>query len=62
MRAAVARCRIVELTVELFDRIRPIARHLSAISDGGGASYSGVVGLPLFEVCQLLRGRGYPVP
>ena len=25
-------------------------------------SYSGVVGLPLFEVCQLLRGRGYPVP
>ena len=25
-------------------------------------SYSGVVGLPLFEMCQLLRGRGYPVP
>ena len=25
-------------------------------------SYSGVVGLPLFEVSQLLRGRGYPVP
>ena len=25
-------------------------------------SYSGVVGLPLFEVCQLLRGRGYKVP
>ncbi len=25
-------------------------------------SYSGVVGLPLFEVAQLLRGRGYPVP
>ena len=25
-------------------------------------SYSGVVGLPLFETCQLLRGRGYPVP
>jgi len=24
-------------------------------------SYSGVVGLPLFEVAQLLRGRGYPV-
>lgn len=25
-------------------------------------SYSGVVGLPLFEVAHLLRGRGYPVP
>jgi septum formation protein len=25
-------------------------------------SYSGVVGLPLFETAQLLRGRGYPVP
>ena len=25
-------------------------------------SYSGVVGLPLFEVAQLLRGRGYRVP
>ena len=25
-------------------------------------SYSGVVGLPLFEVSQLLRGRGYKVP
>lgn len=25
-------------------------------------SYSGVVGLPLFEVAALLRGRGYPVP
>ena len=25
-------------------------------------SYSGVVGLPLFEVAQLLRGRGYPLP
>ncbi len=25
-------------------------------------SYSGVVGLPLFEVAQLLRGHGYPVP
>ena len=24
-------------------------------------SYSGVVGLPLFECAQLLRGRGYPV-
>lgn len=24
-------------------------------------SYSGVVGLPLFETAQLLRGRGYPV-
>ena len=25
-------------------------------------SYSGVVGLPLFEASQLLRGHGYPVP
>ena len=25
-------------------------------------SHSGVVGLPLFEAAQLLRGRGYPVP
>jgi septum formation protein len=25
-------------------------------------SYSGVVGLPLFETAQLLRGRGYAVP
>lgn len=25
-------------------------------------SYSAVVGLPLFETVQLLRGRGYPVP
>ena len=25
-------------------------------------SYSGVVGLPLFETVQVLRGRGYPVP
>ncbi len=25
-------------------------------------SYSGVVGLPLFETAQLLRGRGYKVP
>lgn len=25
-------------------------------------SYSGVVGLPLFETAQLLRGRAYPVP
>ena len=25
-------------------------------------SYSGVVGLPLFEAAQLLRGRGYKVP
>ena len=25
-------------------------------------SYSGVVGLPLFETAQLLRGRGYRVP
>ena len=27
-----------------------------------GGSYSGVVGLPLFEASQILRGRGYPVP
>jgi septum formation protein len=27
-----------------------------------GGSYSAVVGLPLFETAQLLRGRGYPVP
>jgi septum formation protein len=25
-------------------------------------SYSGVVGLPLFETAQMLRGRGFPVP
>jgi len=25
-------------------------------------SYSAVVGLPLFEAAQLLRGRGYPIP
>lgn len=25
-------------------------------------SYTGIVGLPLFETAQLLRGRGYPVP
>ncbi len=25
-------------------------------------SYSGVVGLPLFETAQLLRGRGFPLP
>ena len=25
-------------------------------------SYSGVIGLPLFEASQLLRGLGYPVP
>jgi len=27
-----------------------------------GGSYSNVVGLPLFETAQLLRGTGYPVP
>ncbi len=27
-----------------------------------GGSYSGVVGLPLFETAQLLRGLGYPLP
>ena len=25
-------------------------------------SYSNVVGLPLFETAQLLRGLGYPLP
>jgi septum formation protein len=25
-------------------------------------SYSGVVGLPLFETAQLLRGAGFPLP
>lgn len=25
-------------------------------------SYSGVVGLPIFETAQLLRGRGFPLP
>ena len=27
-----------------------------------GGSYSGVVGLPLFETAQLLRGLGFPIP
>jgi len=27
-----------------------------------GGSYSAVVGLPLFETAQLLRGLGYPLP
>jgi septum formation protein len=27
-----------------------------------GGSYSGVVGLPLFETAQLLKGRGYRAP
>jgi len=26
-----------------------------------GGSYSGVVGLPLFETAQLLKGRGYTI-
>ncbi len=34
------------------------AAHIRALS----GSYSGVVGLPLFETVTLLRGRGYPVP
>ena len=34
------------------------ARHIRALH----GSFSGVVGLPLFETAQLLRGRGYPVP
>ena len=35
-----------------------IAAHVRALS----GSYSGVVGLPLFETAQLLRGLGYPLP
>ncbi len=35
-----------------------IAAHVGLIS----GSYSGVVGLPLFETAQLLRGLGYPLP
>lgn len=34
------------------------AAHIRFLS----GSYSGVVGLPLFETTQLLRGLGYPVP
>jgi septum formation protein len=34
------------------------AAHIRAI----GGSYSGVVGLPLFETAQLLRGLGFPLP
>ena len=34
------------------------AAHIRALS----GSYSGVVGLPLFETAQLLRGRGYLSP
>lgn len=34
------------------------AAHIRAL----GGSYSGVVGLPLFETAQLLRGLGYPLP
>ncbi len=33
------------------------AAHIRALS----GSYSGVVGLPLFETAQLLRGLGYPI-
>jgi len=35
-----------------------IAAHVRALA----GSYSGVVGLPLFETAQLLRGLGYPLP
>ena len=35
-----------------------IAAHVRALS----GSYSGVVGLPLFETAQLLRGLGYRLP
>jgi septum formation protein len=35
-----------------------IAAHTRLIS----GSYTGVVGLPLFETAQLLRGLGYPLP
>jgi len=34
------------------------AAHIRFLS----GSYSGVVGLPLFETAQLLRGLGYPLP
>lgn len=34
------------------------AAHIRALS----GSYSSVVGLPLFETAQLLRGLGYPIP
>ena len=34
------------------------AAHIRFLS----GSYSNVVGLPLFEVAQMLRGAGYPVP
>lgn len=34
------------------------AAHVRTLS----GSYSGVVGLPLFETAQLLRGLGYPLP
>ncbi len=35
-----------------------VAAHVRFIS----GSYSSVVGLPLFETAQLLRGLGYPIP
>jgi septum formation protein len=35
-----------------------VAAHVRALS----GSYSSVVGLPLFETAQLLRGLGYPIP
>jgi septum formation protein len=33
--------------------------HAAAFVRGLSGSYSGVVGLPLFETCQLLKGRGF---
>ena len=38
-----------------------IQGHAAAFIRFLSGSYSGVVGLPLFETAQLLRGRGYPV-
>ena len=39
-----------------------IQGHAAAFVRQLTGSYSGVVGLPLFETANLLRGRGYPIP
>jgi septum formation protein len=39
-----------------------IQGHAASFIRALSGSYSGVVGLPLFETAQLLRGRGYPIP
>ena len=36
--------------------------HAASFIRALSGSYSGVVGLPLFETAQLLRGHGWPVP